>query len=454
MCINTIQIMDRQPVTSVFYENRRSLGTTPNFTPNFYNPFEVKHRRRTSREQTRILEKAFNDNPKPNGKSRERLAQLLSMSPRGVQIWFQNRRAKAKSKQQQDRKQDAIKQSDDTSSDGLLNTFESFTAAVSSDEDLSTPMVYSHSQSSLSSFAESLASYNQTQLSIRSPTLDAKILKDSSDDIKKNNCTDYRSHGQQWDDNVSFATEEKSKSKHAFSVPSFVSSDELTCHSTQLTSVDQDWWMNSLPLSYQSMYDAPLLGNSNDIKNAVNESIASATMTTPFLGHSPPVMANSFDAVDQLNAWSVEPVDSRCKLVFDNEQAKAAKKFNTSRIDSVNKDMDTAEWIQTVPLSFTENKSSYFFSNDSYNNNIKHPFLLQQENDFYYKEDQQVIKHQPRLTLLLTFTLDHVIPTASSHTLLSFSTKLVILINLMLIPFLYSMHLRYALLSLYTQFGH
>lgn len=434
MCVNTIQIIDRQPVTSVLYENRRSSGTTPNFTPNFYNPFEVKHRRRTSREQTRILEKAFNDNPKPNGKSRERLAQLLSMSPRGVQIWFQNRRAKAKSKQQQDRKQGAIKQSDDTSNDGLLNASEKFTAAVSGDEDLSTPMVYSHSQSSLSSFAESLASYDQTQPSIRSPILDAEARKDSSDDIKKNNCTDYRSHGQQWDDNVSFVTEEKAKSKHTFSVPSFVTSDELACHSAQLTNVDQDWWMNSLPLSYQNMYDAPLLGNSNGIKNAVNESITSATMTTPFLGHSPSMMANSFDAVDQLNAWSIEPVEDRCKFVFDNEQAKAPKRFNTSRIDGVNKDIDTAEWIQTVPLSFTENKASYFFNNDSHNNNGNHPFLLQQENEFYYKEDQQVIKHQPRLTLLLTFTLDHVISTASNYTLLSFSIKLVILINLMPVP--------------------
>ncbi|ORE11140.1 homeobox-domain-containing protein [Rhizopus microsporus var. microsporus] len=400
MCINTIQIMDRQPVTSVFYENRRSSGTIPNFTPNFYNPFEVKHRRRTSREQTRILEKAFNDNPKPNGKSRERLAQLLSMSPRGVQIWFQNRRAKAKSKQQQDRKQGAIKQSDDTSNDGLFNTFENFTATVSSDEVLSTPMVYSHSQSSLSSFAESLASYDQAQLSIHSPTLDANARKDSSDDIKKNSCTGYRSHGQQWDDNVSFVTEEKAKSKHAFSVPSFVTSDELACHSAQLTSADQDWWVSSLPLSYQNIYDAPLLGNSSDIKNAVNESITSATMTTPFLGHSPPVMANSFDAVDQLNAWPIEPVDDRCKFTFDNEQAKAAKRFNTSRIDIVNKDMDTAEWIQTVPLSFTENKTSYFFNNDSHNSNSKHPFLLQQESDFYYKEDQQIMSYPLHPTIL------------------------------------------------------
>lgn len=85
---------------------RKSSGTNPNlyednnnnknFSPNFYNPFEIKHRRRTSRGQFKILEKAFSNNPKPNGKIRQGLAESLSMTPRGVQVWFQNRRAKEK----------------------------------------------------------------------------------------------------------------------------------------------------------------------------------------------------------------------------------------------------------------------------------------------------------------------------------------------------------------------
>ncbi|CAG8622259.1 22695_t:CDS:2 [Gigaspora rosea] len=66
------------------------------FKPTFYNPFEVKHRRRTSRQQLKILEKAFNENPKPHAAVRQALAQKLNMTPRGVQVWFQNRRAKAK----------------------------------------------------------------------------------------------------------------------------------------------------------------------------------------------------------------------------------------------------------------------------------------------------------------------------------------------------------------------
>lgn len=66
------------------------------FKPTFYNPFETKHRRRTSRAQARILEASFEENPKPSAAKRQSLAEELSMKPRNVQIWFQNRRAKAK----------------------------------------------------------------------------------------------------------------------------------------------------------------------------------------------------------------------------------------------------------------------------------------------------------------------------------------------------------------------
>ncbi|OAD07885.1 Homeodomain-like DNA binding domain-containing transcription factor [Mucor lusitanicus CBS 277.49] len=67
------------------------------FRPTFYNPFEIKHRRRTSRAQFKVLEKTFLENPKPNAAVRRWLAQKLVMTPRGVQVWFQNRRAKEKS---------------------------------------------------------------------------------------------------------------------------------------------------------------------------------------------------------------------------------------------------------------------------------------------------------------------------------------------------------------------
>ncbi|ORX81451.1 Homeodomain-like protein, partial [Basidiobolus meristosporus CBS 931.73] len=66
------------------------------FRTSFYNPFEVKHRKRTTRTQFTVLEKAFQENAKPNSAVRKELAQQLNMTPRGVQVWFQNRRAKAK----------------------------------------------------------------------------------------------------------------------------------------------------------------------------------------------------------------------------------------------------------------------------------------------------------------------------------------------------------------------
>lgn len=93
------------------------------FRPTFYNPFEIKHRRRTSRAQLKVLEKSFSENPKPSATIRRILAQKLDMTPRGVQIWFQNRRAKAKllrrksSVQQQRHHQQLNQQSSDENED-------------------------------------------------------------------------------------------------------------------------------------------------------------------------------------------------------------------------------------------------------------------------------------------------------------------------------------------------
>lgn len=66
------------------------------FKPTFYNPFEIKHRRRTTKAQFRVLETAFQENNKPNAGARRTLAAKLGMTPRAVQVWFQNRRAKNK----------------------------------------------------------------------------------------------------------------------------------------------------------------------------------------------------------------------------------------------------------------------------------------------------------------------------------------------------------------------
>ncbi|CEP16462.1 hypothetical protein [Parasitella parasitica] len=77
-------------------QQQQHMDANGDFRPSFYNPFEIKHRRRTSRAQLKVLEKSFSENPKPNATVRRILAQKLDMTPRGVQIWFQNRRAKAK----------------------------------------------------------------------------------------------------------------------------------------------------------------------------------------------------------------------------------------------------------------------------------------------------------------------------------------------------------------------
>ncbi|SAM04228.1 hypothetical protein [Absidia glauca] len=69
------------------------------FKPTFYNPNEVKHRRRISSDQCSILETEYLINTKPNATKRHQLADRLGMTPRTVQIWFQNKRAKAKQQQ-------------------------------------------------------------------------------------------------------------------------------------------------------------------------------------------------------------------------------------------------------------------------------------------------------------------------------------------------------------------
>ncbi|GAA5898328.1 uncharacterized protein JCM6883_000992 [Sporobolomyces salmoneus] len=61
-----------------------------------YDPFRIKHRRRTSPPQLKILEHHFEVNPKPDVATRKVLSEQLDMTPREVQVWFQNRRAKVK----------------------------------------------------------------------------------------------------------------------------------------------------------------------------------------------------------------------------------------------------------------------------------------------------------------------------------------------------------------------
>ena len=84
------------PYTDVLSFNSQTLREAP--VPAFYNyrPNEVKHRKRTTRAQTKILEEQFKTTDKPDAATRGELSIRLGMTPREVQVWFQNRRAKEK----------------------------------------------------------------------------------------------------------------------------------------------------------------------------------------------------------------------------------------------------------------------------------------------------------------------------------------------------------------------
>lgn len=53
-----------------------------------YTPNEVKHRKRTTSAQLKILENVFKRDTKPNAALRNELAMQLDMTPRGVQVCF------------------------------------------------------------------------------------------------------------------------------------------------------------------------------------------------------------------------------------------------------------------------------------------------------------------------------------------------------------------------------
>ncbi|BGP00277.1 Proteophosphoglycan 5 [Rhodotorula toruloides ATCC 204091] len=83
----------KSPISS---HSNPSAGADGDFTQTFYDPFKVKHRRRTSAQQLKVLEHHFEINPKPDLATRKKLSEVLEMTPREVQVWFQNRRAKVK----------------------------------------------------------------------------------------------------------------------------------------------------------------------------------------------------------------------------------------------------------------------------------------------------------------------------------------------------------------------
>jgi hypothetical protein len=51
-----------------------------------YTPNEVKHRKRTTTQQLKVLEAIFKKDTKPNAQLRQELAAELKMTARGVQV--------------------------------------------------------------------------------------------------------------------------------------------------------------------------------------------------------------------------------------------------------------------------------------------------------------------------------------------------------------------------------
>ncbi|KAI9290938.1 homeobox, partial [Neoconidiobolus thromboides FSU 785] len=51
---------------------------------------------RHSPEQIKYLEEYYHTDPKPDVHARSKISETIKLSPRAVQVWFQNRRAKSK----------------------------------------------------------------------------------------------------------------------------------------------------------------------------------------------------------------------------------------------------------------------------------------------------------------------------------------------------------------------
>lgn len=67
-----------------------SLSTSPTPTTS------TRKRTHLKSSQVAILQESFNSNPLPDSSVRSRLARELAVTERTIQIWFQNRRAKAR----------------------------------------------------------------------------------------------------------------------------------------------------------------------------------------------------------------------------------------------------------------------------------------------------------------------------------------------------------------------
>ena len=84
------------PVSSMMEDDSDEDDSSDSGTKDSQASGRKKKRHRTTPEQLRTLEETYEREKMPNQELRERLAKKLGMTPRRVQIWFQNKRAKEK----------------------------------------------------------------------------------------------------------------------------------------------------------------------------------------------------------------------------------------------------------------------------------------------------------------------------------------------------------------------
>ncbi|KAL1318143.1 hypothetical protein HN51_070406 [Arachis hypogaea] len=101
---------------------RRPFFSSPDdlFDDEYYEEQLPEKKRRLTSEQVNLLEKSFEEENKLEPERKTQLAKKLGLQPRQVAVWFQNRRARWKTKQLE-RDYDVLK----ASYDSLLSTYDS-----------------------------------------------------------------------------------------------------------------------------------------------------------------------------------------------------------------------------------------------------------------------------------------------------------------------------------------